>query len=78
MATETAIYKSLVGQKVQYWRHPTLTTRVVAGDPAGSAVLARMMIRGSKDQMPPLATELTRSPPGVDTAAPAGSRLCPG
>jgi hypothetical protein len=59
VATETAIYRTLVGQKVQYWRHPTLTTRVVPGEPASSAVLARMMVRGSKDQMPPLATELT-------------------
>jgi hypothetical protein len=57
VATETAIYRSLVGQQLQYWRHPTLTTRVVAGDPAASGVLARMMVRGSKDQMPPLATE---------------------
>jgi cytochrome c553 len=66
VATEAAIYKTLVGQKVQYWRHPTLTTRVVAGDPAASAVLGRMTARGSKDQMPPLATELTDAT-GVDT-----------
>jgi hypothetical protein len=59
VAAEAPIYKTLVGQKVQYWRHPTLTTRVVAGDPAASAVLGRMMARASKDQMPPLATELT-------------------
>jgi hypothetical protein len=65
VAEQTSMYRSLVGQKLQYWRHPTLTTRVVPGDAAASAVTARMMSRATKDQMPPLATEMI-DPTGVD------------
>lgn len=63
--TTTAIWKSLVGKPLLYWRHPPYTTRVVPGDPTMSAVVARMGLRGSRDQMPPLATELT-DPAGLD------------
>ena len=58
-------YKNLVGRRLQTWRHPTLTERVVAGDPDASGLLARMKIRGSKDQMPSLATELI-DPLGIE------------
>jgi len=49
---------SLVGQKLQYWRGGAITLRVTPGEPDTSAVTARMHTRGSKDQMPPLATEI--------------------
>jgi hypothetical protein len=51
------VYRSLVGQGLQYWRGGAITERVVAGDPGASAVVARMSTRGNDDQMPPLATE---------------------
>ena len=38
---------------------------MVAGDPEQSGLLARMKIRGSKDQMPSLATEII-DPAGVE------------
>ena len=53
----TALWKTVVGQRLTYWRHPTLTHRVVAGQPEASALWARMNSRGSRDQMPSLATE---------------------
>lgn len=52
------LYTSVVGKKLQYWRGGAITLRVAPRDPDGSAVTARMHIRGSKDQMPPLATEV--------------------
>lgn len=53
----TALYRSLAGQKVQYWRGGAITQRLAPGAPDASAVVARMSVRGSEDQMPPLATE---------------------
>ena len=67
-AASTATFRSLVGQRFTYWRHPTLKLRVAPGDGDASAVLVRMKIRGSKDQMPPLATEVV-DPAGVDLLA---------
>jgi hypothetical protein len=57
-AAGSQLYTSLVGQKLQYWRGGAITLRVAPGDPDISAVTARMHTRGSKDQMPPLATEI--------------------
>jgi mono/diheme cytochrome c family protein len=57
-AAGSQLYTSLVGQKLQYWRGGAITLRVAPGDPDTSAVTARMHTRGSKDQMPPLATEI--------------------
>jgi hypothetical protein len=54
----SGIYRTLVGQKLQYWRHAGFAQRVVAGDPVTSALTFRMQTRGSLDQMPPLATEI--------------------
>ena len=51
------LYRSLVGQLLQYWRGGAITLRVVAGNPDASAIVARMSARGDKNQMPPLATE---------------------
>jgi hypothetical protein len=57
VAESTGIYRTLVGKRFTYWRHPTLTLLIAPGDGESSAVLARMKLRGSKEQMPPLATE---------------------
>ncbi|HEY8923405.1 MAG TPA: hypothetical protein VIU64_03430, partial [Polyangia bacterium] len=54
-----AVYASVVGRKVQYWRGgpSAIMNRVTPGDPATSAIIARMMTRGTDDAMPPIATE---------------------
>ncbi|MEO8215297.1 MAG: hypothetical protein ABI560_19005, partial [Myxococcales bacterium] len=54
----STIYRSVVGVMIQYWRGGAITLRVTPGDPDASALLARMQIRGTDDQMPPLATEV--------------------
>jgi hypothetical protein len=53
------VVESLVGQRLQYYRDQdgTITQRVVAGHPESSGLIARMQVRGPKEQMPPLATE---------------------
>jgi len=53
------VYRSIVGRKVQYWRGgpSAIMDRVSPGVPAASAIVARMMTRGSEDAMPPIATE---------------------
>jgi len=61
----TAAYRTTIGQGIQAWRNPAFTTRVVAGDPDRSALMFRMKARGSKDQMPSLATEMI-DPAGVE------------
>ena len=58
----SAVYRSLVNVRLQYWRGGAITVRVSPGQPDQSAVVARMSARGSDDQMPPLATEI------IDTA----------
>ena len=58
-AEETALYRSLVGKKLQYFRDPKLDDRVVPGNPGASALLVRMQRRGGEQQqMPPLGTEV--------------------
>lgn len=58
------VVDSLVGQRLQYYRDEdgAITQRVVPGHPESSGLVARMRVRGPKEQMPPLATEQ------VDTA----------
>jgi hypothetical protein len=58
VASDSDLWKTLVGKPLQFWVHPTITMEIAPGDAANSAVIARMMARGSMDQMPPLATEL--------------------
>ena len=58
------MYRSLVGQTLQYWRGGAITKRVSPGDPDASAIVARMSARGNEDQMPPLATE-ENDPTGI-------------
>jgi len=55
---DTAVTRSLVNVPLQYWRGGAITVRVAPGQPDQSAVVARMSVRGTDDQMPPLATEL--------------------
>jgi cytochrome c553 len=63
-AASSDVYRSLVGQPLQYWRGGAITKRVTPGDPDASAVVARMSARGNDDQMPPIATEQT-DPTGI-------------
>lgn len=58
------LYKSTVGTALQYWRGGAITLRVTPGAPDTSALVARMNTRGTKDQMPSLATE-TPDPDGL-------------
>jgi hypothetical protein len=61
----TGAYQTAVGQPTKSYRNPAYTTRVVPHDPAMSALYFRMSQRGTRDQMPPLATEIT-DPMGLD------------
>lgn len=54
---ETRLFQSVVGQELQYFRADPGTLRVTPGAPETSALVARMNVRGPKEQMPPLATE---------------------
>lgn len=57
LAEETALFRSVVGAKVQYFRGGDVHLRVAPGDPSASALVVRMQARGNNEQMPPLATE---------------------
>lgn len=56
-AATTAIARSTVGVPLQNWLDYGYAYRVIAGDPDGSALLARMEQRALNMQMPPLATD---------------------
>jgi hypothetical protein len=62
---KSELYTTTVGTPLQYWRGGAITLRAKAGDPDTSAILARMKARGTKDQMPSLATEII-DPDGVE------------
>jgi len=66
VADQTALFRSVVGAKVQYFRGADVHLRVAPGDPNASALVVRMQARGSDEQMPPLATEI---PDAVGVAA---------
>jgi hypothetical protein len=57
-ATDTAAFRTAVAVPLQSFTDAATSLRVTRGNPAGSAVVVRMMERGSAAQMPPLATEL--------------------
>jgi len=61
----SGIYQSIVAQKLEYWRGGAITVRVAPGSPDDSAIVARMAMRGSDNQMPPLATEIV-DPTGLE------------
>lgn len=52
------VCNSIIGGKVQYWRGGAITMRVAPGQPDASALVVRMQVRGTDDQMPPLASEV--------------------
>jgi mono/diheme cytochrome c family protein len=54
----TPSYLTAVGQPTQGFAAPFIGGRIVAGDPAASAVFFRMGERGNNAQMPPLGTEM--------------------
>jgi hypothetical protein len=54
---DSELFRSVVGEALDYYRDTPLTTRVVPGEPDQSAVIGRMQVREPKQQMPPLATE---------------------
>ncbi len=56
--------RTTAGRPLQYYRSSPLTLRVAPGDPGRSALLRRMLERGSRSQMPPLGTEIV-DPAGV-------------
>jgi hypothetical protein len=64
VAETSGIWNSVVGKPLEHWHSPSYTMRVVAGAPDMSALVARTKIRGTNDQMPPLATEVV-DPTGV-------------
>jgi mono/diheme cytochrome c family protein len=64
VAEDTGLFRSVVGQSLQYYRAEAGTLRVVPGEPDASALIQRMGVRGPKEQMPPLATEAI-DPDGV-------------
>jgi len=61
----TGLYRTTIAQRLQSYRNPGFGERVVPHDPNKSALYFRMQERGSKDQMPPLATERP-DPTGLD------------
>jgi hypothetical protein len=61
----TGAYRTTIGQPLSSYRNSMFPARVVAHDPAKSALMFRMKARGSKDQMPSLATEMI-DPVGVE------------
>lgn len=65
VAENTPAVQSTLDVPLQNFMDTTLTTRVVPGDPELSALLFRMTERGTRTQMPPLATEQV-DPEGVD------------
>ncbi len=62
----TQIYLTTVGVPLQSFDKPPFQDRIVAGDPAASAIYYRMTQRGNLDAMPSLATEVVDQT-GVDT-----------
>jgi hypothetical protein len=57
-AATSGVFASIVGKDVNYWRGGAITKRVAPGAPDMSALVVRMSARGTKDEMPPLATEI--------------------
>ena len=57
----SAVYRSIVNVPLEYWRGGAITVRVSPGQPDQSAIVVRMSVRGTDDQMPPLATEVVDS-----------------
>jgi hypothetical protein len=54
---DTGIYRTSVGVDLDHWLQHGFDLRIAAGEPASSAVLARMNSRSKDDAMPPFASE---------------------
>ena len=63
-AGEAPAERTTVGRPLQYYRSAQATLRVAPGDPGHSALLQRMLERGTRSQMPPLASEMV-DPSGI-------------
>jgi hypothetical protein len=57
----TGAYRTAINMMTMSFKDTKLPTRIVPGSPEQSALYFRMMSRGTKDQMPPLATEIVDS-----------------
>jgi len=62
---DTTIYTTTVDVPLDRWLVAPFTSRVVPGSSSLSAIVVRMSNRGTMDEMPPIATELT-DPTGLD------------
>jgi hypothetical protein len=65
---DTGAWRTAVGEPLTHWLGHGFDHRIVAGDPAASALLFRMSVRGAGVQMPPAFTEHV-DPDGVDAVA---------
>jgi hypothetical protein len=54
---DTGAWKTGVGVPVEKFVTPGVNTRIAPGDPEGSCIVHRMTIRGTTEQMPPLASK---------------------
>jgi hypothetical protein len=63
---QTDAVVTAVGVAPEKFVHPGITHRITAGDPASSCVAYRMSVRGSKDEMPALGSEIV-DPAGLAT-----------
>jgi hypothetical protein len=54
---DTTIWRATIGVPLFRFRTPPYQMRVVPGEPAISGLLHRMEVRGSREQMPPIASE---------------------
>jgi hypothetical protein len=75
-AASSGVFASIVGKPVTYWRGGAITLRVAPGQPDMSAITVRMQSRGTKDQMPALATEIV-DPTGIEAVRAWISSLSP-
>ena len=64
-APMTAAYRTTIGQSTFSYNNPMFKVLVAPHDPAASALMFRVKSRGTKDQMPSLATEMV-DPTGIE------------
>ncbi|WP_224366341.1 hypothetical protein [Hyalangium versicolor] len=58
---DTATWKTGMGVPVEKFVTPGVEKRIAPGNPEGSCIVHRMTIRGTTEQMPPLASKVTDS-----------------
>lgn len=57
--TDTGVWKTAVGVPVEKLVAPGVSLRVDPGSPTASGIFHRMSVRGTTEQMPPIATKVT-------------------